>query len=211
MEQPAKSSKAKPIGLLIADGREVAQRLEPALRAKGTPKRVEALQVAVKPYLQLVVSGERDEFTNLPLGDVWRYFRYSWCIPQLPIPGRQLLYLIRDAAHPYHAVMGIASLNNCAMQNKVRDDRIGWTGEAFLTHAREVALPGGQGAGKELKEDGIRSSRRRVSLRGQVDPRVGSGQPNSVPSVFWTSMTMAALRSSSVRRAFSFWSFCTSS
>jgi hypothetical protein len=56
LEQPAKSSKVKPIGLLIADGREVAQRLEPALRAKG-PRRVEALQGAVKPYLQLVVSG----------------------------------------------------------------------------------------------------------------------------------------------------------
>jgi len=150
LEQPAKSSKVKPIGLLIADGREVAQRLEPALRAKG-PKRVEALQGAVKPYLQLVVSGERDEFTNLLLGDVWRYFRYSWCIPQLPIPGRQLLYLIRDAAHPYHAVMGIASLNNCAMQNKVRDDRIGWTGEAFLTRARIVASTEGTGPGKELK------------------------------------------------------------
>src|SRR5436309_1200514 len=35
LEQPSKSSKVKPIGLLIADGREVAQRLEPALRAKG--------------------------------------------------------------------------------------------------------------------------------------------------------------------------------
>jgi hypothetical protein len=48
MEQPAKSSKVKPIGLLIADGREVAQRLEPALRATG-PKRIEALQVPSDP------------------------------------------------------------------------------------------------------------------------------------------------------------------
>jgi hypothetical protein len=60
-----------------------------------------------------------------------------------------VLYLIRDAAHPFHAVMGIASLNNCAMQNKVRDDRIGWTGEAFLTQACIVASS--EGAGKELK------------------------------------------------------------
>jgi hypothetical protein len=36
--------------------------------------------------------------------------------------------------------MGIASLNNCAMQNKVRDERIGWTGEAFVTRAKSVAL-----------------------------------------------------------------------
>jgi len=27
-----------------------------------------------------------------------------------------LLYLVRDAAHPCHAVMGIIGLNNCAMQ-----------------------------------------------------------------------------------------------
>ena len=125
MEQPSKSSKTKSIGLLVADGREVAGWLEKARLVRNRPKRVEALQDAVKPYLQLVMTGKRDSFTNLLLGDVWRYFRYSWCIPQSPIPGRQLLYLIRDAAHPYHAVMGIASLNNCAMQNKVRDDLIG--------------------------------------------------------------------------------------
>ena len=152
MEQPSRASKAKSIGLLVADGREVAERLEKARIARTNSKRVEALQDAVKPYLQLVVPGERDTFTNLLLGDVWRYFRYSWCIPQLPIPGRQLLYLIRDGAHPYHAVMGIASLNNCAMQNKVRDERIGWTGESFITRAQSVALAGGPSAAKELKD-----------------------------------------------------------
>lgn len=151
MEEPSKSSKTKSIGLLIADGREVAERLEKSRRARTTPKRAEALKDAIKPYLQLVIPGERDTFTNLLLGDVWRYFRFSWCIPQLPIPGRQLLYLIRDAGHPYHAVMGIASLNNCAMQNKVRDERIGWTGEAFVTRAKSVALSEGAGVAKELK------------------------------------------------------------
>ena len=150
MEQPTKSSKAKSVTTLIADGREVAQRLQKARRARTDANRVEALREAVQPYLQLVVPGERDAFTNLPLGDIWRYLRYSWCIPQLPIPGRQLLYLIRDAAHPYHAVMGIAGLNNCAMQNKVRDDRIGWTGEVFITRAKEAATKG-PGATKELK------------------------------------------------------------
>lgn len=151
MEQPSKSSKTKSISFLIADGREVAERLEKARLVRNGPKRVEALHDAIKPYLQLVMSGKRDSFTNLLLGDLWRYFRYSWCIPQSPIPGRQLLYLIRDAAHPYHAVMGIASLNNCAMQNKVRDDLIGWTGEAFIARAREVALSPGRAADKELK------------------------------------------------------------
>jgi uncharacterized protein DUF4338 len=151
MEAPSKSSKTKSISLLIADGREVVQRLEEARRADTNSRRIEALKNAIQPYLQLVVPGERDKFTNLLLGDIWRYFRYSWCIPQLPIPGRQLLYLIRDAGHPYHAVMGIASLNNCAMQNKVRDDCIGWTAETFITCAREKARLGEQDSGKYLK------------------------------------------------------------
>lgn len=81
MEEPSKSSKTKSIGLLIADGREVAERLENSRRARTTPKRAEALKDAIKPYLQLVIPGERDTFTNLLLGDVWRYFRFSWCIP----------------------------------------------------------------------------------------------------------------------------------
>jgi hypothetical protein len=151
MEQPTKTSKTKSITSLIADGREVAQRLERARRIPAGAERVGALGEAVRPYLQLVVPGDRDQFTNLLLGDIWRYFRYSWCIPQLPIPGRQLLYLIRDAAHPCHAVMGIAGLNNCAMQNKVRDDRIGWTGEAYVAHARAIVAAKGQDATKELK------------------------------------------------------------
>lgn len=47
--------------------------MEPAPRTKKTPKRVEALQNSVKPYLQLVIPGEPDQFTNLLLGDVWRH------------------------------------------------------------------------------------------------------------------------------------------
>ena len=41
-------------------------------------------------------------------------------------------YLIRDAAHPMHAVMGIASLENCAVQITCRDDFIGWNKHAFI-------------------------------------------------------------------------------
>ena len=41
-------------------------------------------------------------------------------------------YLIRDAAHPMHAVMGIASLENCAVQITCRDDYIGWNQKAFI-------------------------------------------------------------------------------
>jgi hypothetical protein len=142
MEKPVAHTKRKSILNLIADGRELHARLRPALASKGT-KRVRNLAKAVQPYLQLVADGSeaevKDEFTGIPLGDVWRYFRYTWVLPQLSIPGRQLLYLVRDAAHPCHAVMGIAALSNCAMQMKDRDDQIGWTFDAFAERARCVS------------------------------------------------------------------------
>ena len=47
-------------------------------------------------------------------------------------PGRTMQYLIRDAAHPMHAVMGIASLENCAVQITCRDDFIGWNQKAYI-------------------------------------------------------------------------------
>ena len=72
-----------------------------------------------------------DEFTHIPLGDIWRYFRYTWTIPAANIPGRQLWYLVRDAMHPHHAVMGIAALSNAPLQLKERDKALGWTFEAF--------------------------------------------------------------------------------
>jgi hypothetical protein len=138
MEQPSGPSKTKPITDLIADGREVFDRLQPAIRAKNEQVRLDSLRNSIRPYLQLVVSDVRDKHTNLLLGDIWRYFRYSWCIPQLPNPGRQLLYLVRDAGHPCHAIMGIAALNNCAMQSAERDKFIGWTGDAFIEKLQEL-------------------------------------------------------------------------
>jgi S-DNA-T family DNA segregation ATPase FtsK/SpoIIIE len=38
--------------------------------------------------------------------DIWRYFRLTWSTPSESTPGRTIKYLIRDAAHPNHAVMG---------------------------------------------------------------------------------------------------------
>ena len=62
---------------------------------------------AIKPYPQLIPGeGEQaalDEFTGIQLADIWRYFRYTWSIPNTPIPGRQMFYLVRDQAHPCHA------------------------------------------------------------------------------------------------------------
>lgn len=87
---------------------------------------------AIKPYLQLVRENERDEFTGQKLSEIWRYFRLSWSTPAETTPGRTMQYLIRDAAHPSHAIMGIASLENTAVQITCRDDYIGWNAPSFI-------------------------------------------------------------------------------
>ncbi len=111
---------------LIADGEELAQRLEKAHAG------VIQLSEAIDPYLQLVVENERDPFTGIKTSEIWRYFRLTWSTPAETTPGRTMQYLIRDAAHPMHAVMGIASLENCAVQITCRDDFIGWNQKAFI-------------------------------------------------------------------------------
>ena len=115
----------KSIFELVAEPADLAQRLAPALARTGEA-RVDALRGAVRPYLQRATV-EPDAHTGIPLRDVWRYFRFTWSIPQTPVPGRQLLYLVRDAAHPRHAVMGIAALNNSPLEmGEVRETYVGW-------------------------------------------------------------------------------------
>ncbi len=124
MENP--SSNKLGIATLIANGDELAKRLE---RAKSHKLDIKE---AVKPYLQLVQENDRDEYTRLKISEIWRYFRLTWSTPAETTPGRTMQYLIRDAAHPTHAVMGIASLENCAVQITCRDDYIGWNQRAFV-------------------------------------------------------------------------------
>ena len=113
------------VRLLMADGAELAARLAPARSLEGE-ERVAALDDAIKPYLQ-EADRSVDPTTGRQLREIWRYFRYSWSIPQVPTPGRQLLYLVRDGAHPEHPVIGIAALNNCPLEMGERRERyIGW-------------------------------------------------------------------------------------
>lgn len=116
----------KSISHLIADGEELHARLNAISRNELK------IGEAIKPYLQLVRENERDEFTGQKLSEIWRYFRLSWSTPAETTPGRTMQYLIRDAAHPCHAVMGIASLENTAVQITCRDDYIGWNAPSFI-------------------------------------------------------------------------------
>ena len=121
-----KNTSKHDISELIADGEELAFRLERARNGE-----IELSEV-VRPYLQLVIENEKDEFTGIKTSEIWRYFRLTWSTPAETTPGRTMQYLIRDAAHPMHAVMGIASLENCAVQITCRDDFIGWNQKAFI-------------------------------------------------------------------------------
>ena len=128
LERPRSGSGRMPVTELIADGSELQDRLRRArAHDKEDPNRVAALRTAIEPYLQLVDSELRDAYTGILLRDIWRYFRYTWSIPQTSIPGRHLFYLIRDAAHEHDAVIGIAGLSNCSVQLTSRDYAIGWS------------------------------------------------------------------------------------
>ena len=116
----------KSINHLIADGEELYTRLHAISENKIK------IGEAIKPYLQLVHENERDEYTGQKLSEIWSYFSLSWSTPAETTPGRTMQYLIRDAAHPYHAVMGIASLENTAVQITCRDDYIGWNAPSFI-------------------------------------------------------------------------------
>lgn len=127
------SKTKKPIEVLFADGEDLANRL---LSVKRNEKKIGEV---IKPYLQLIEDPNMlDEFTGIRLGDIWRYCRLTWSTPSESTPGRTLLYLIRDAAHPYHAIMGIASIENCAVQITCRDEKIGWNATSFISKLQGI-------------------------------------------------------------------------
>ena len=135
---------------IMADGAELAARLAPACDREGE-ERVAALRDAIKPYLQEADTSV-DPTTGRRLREIWRYFRYSWSIPQVSTPGRQLLYLVRDSAHPAHPVIGIAALNNCPLEMGGNRERyIGWHLAAIVER-----FIGAAGRGKAALEEEVR-------------------------------------------------------
>lgn len=157
LERPSASAKHRSVRKLIADGAELQERLREARRRPASdPGRDAALREAVRPYLQLVEPNQRDEHTRIPLGHLWRYFRYTWSIPQTPIPGRSLLYLVRDAAHPAHAIIGIAALSNCPVQLVQRDRAIGWNVSALTEALAALFAPPAERAAREAQDPSLR-------------------------------------------------------
>lgn len=121
---------------LMRDGRELASGLREA-RTHLNNGWAEALSKVVDPYLQFVKSETAVcEFTGLRLMDVWRYFRHTWTNQYTSVPGRTMLFLVRDRAAANHPVMGIGALSSPIMQIRVRDSWIGWHPETFLERVR---------------------------------------------------------------------------
>lgn len=114
------------VAALFADGPELANRLA---RLRGND--VGDMGSAIRPVLQLISADERDVETGLRLQDIWRYARLQWSIPYQQTPGRNLHYLVRDAAGPGRPVIGIAALGNAILGMSQRDDALGWSRSAL--------------------------------------------------------------------------------
>ena len=114
---------------LFTSGAELATRLT----ARGS--------AAIQPELQLIEHGARDETTGTLLQDVWRYARHFWSIPYQSTPGRNLFYLVRDAARPERPLIGIAALGNPVLGLAKRDDFFGWSANGLERRLPDLTAP----------------------------------------------------------------------
>lgn len=122
---------------VMRDGRELAEKLEGLLALSDPELQTELIARIIRPYLQFVGPNDICEHTGLRLGDVWRYFRHTWSNTYKSIPGRSMMILVRDAAAPFHPVVGIAALGSSVVQQKARDKWIGWDAGIILNRFRE--------------------------------------------------------------------------
>ena len=75
----------KPITEVIDDPKGLAAAL-----TSSDPKKV------IKPYIEVVEEGKRDEITNHLLSDIWRYCRLTWSMEYKTNPGRSIRILIKN-------------------------------------------------------------------------------------------------------------------
>lgn len=145
---------------LIDDGEALSNKLQAIADLTGA-ERDTALAELIEPVVEICHPGKRCNYTGLPLNDVWRYFRHTWAHEYRPIPGRQLLVLIRNAARPNQPIMGIAMLASPVMRVSVRDNWIGWLRDAAETNLREGTWESGGFARAIIKrlENSIESVR----------------------------------------------------
>lgn len=121
---------------LMRDGRELAEGLRRA-REHVNNGWAGVLASVTDPYLEFVSSDEAAcSFTGLRLMDIWRYFRHTWANQYTSVPGRNMMFLVRDRAAPFHPVVGIGALSSPVMQIRERDTWIGWHPDTFLARVK---------------------------------------------------------------------------
>jgi hypothetical protein len=118
---------------LMRDGRHLQFEIAGAI--SGTSGK--SLIDIVRPYIQFVHSASNCAITGLPLQDIWRYFRHTWTNPYESVPGRSMLFLVRDGAAPNHPVIGIGSISSAAVQLDARDRFIGWLGQDIVAECQQ--------------------------------------------------------------------------
>lgn len=136
---------------LMRDGRELAERLREAARLQGDG-RIRSLRAALDPYLQPVTPNAVCDYTGLLLSDIWRYFRHTWTNHYSSTPGRQVAFLVRDAAAANHPVIGIGAYGSAVVQLAVRDEWIGWSPGVFLARVATEPLRFGKWLLKSLDD-----------------------------------------------------------
>ena len=118
---------------LMRDGKELAQQLTVLDNASHRGDQVSLASDVISPYIQFVEGDDICEQTGLKLRDIWRYFRLTWVNEYKSVPGRSVMILIRDAAATNHPIIGIAALGSSVVQQRVRDELIGWDASGFST------------------------------------------------------------------------------
>ena len=108
---------------LMRDGRELSEKL-----SQDDP---ELLQSAVDPFIQVVETDATCSETGMLVSDIWRYFRLTWTNAPRSIPARQMRFIIRDRAAPYHPVLGLGELSGASIKVGSRDRFIGWDADAM--------------------------------------------------------------------------------
>lgn len=114
-----RSVERRGIQRVFADGAQLAERL----RTRGA--------AAIEPELELIEAGAKDGSSGIPLQDIWRYARLFWSIPYQSTPGRNMFYLVRDAALEVRPIIGIAALGNPVLGLAQRDHFAGWSADGF--------------------------------------------------------------------------------
>ncbi|HEV2551329.1 MAG TPA: Druantia anti-phage system protein DruA [Stellaceae bacterium] len=122
---------------LMRDGRHLQFEIAGALSGVSG----KTLMDVVKPYIQFVHSTLNCVITGLALQDIWRYFRHTWSNPYESVPGRSMLFLVRDGAAPNHPIMGIGAISSAAVQLDARDRFIGWLGEDVIAECQRSPNP----------------------------------------------------------------------